>query len=317
MRCLGVAPEGEGYRAMVAEVERPAPGPDEVLVRVAASGLNRADLHQIAGHYPPPPGEPEILGLELAGAVVETGERVGALVAGGAHAEYAVVPKGQLFRAPDSLALADAAAIPEAFLTAYLNLAIEGALARGDRALIHGGASGVGLAAIQTAKFLGAAVAATTRSAAKLAAIREAGAALAIDTAAGPFPEAIEGAWGKDAIAVVLDPVGAATLAGDLRVLARGGRVVFLSTMSGARAELDIGLLMGKRGRLIGSMLRALPRDEKARIVARFRDDVLPGFDAGALKVSIDSRFPPERAGEAFSRMRANLNTGKILIDWS
>ena len=317
MKCLEVEPDGEGYRAKVAEVERPVPRSDEVLVRVAASGLNRADLHQIAGQYPPPPGEPEVLGLEVSGTVVESGERVGALVAGGAHAEYASVPKGQLFPAPKGLALADAAAIPEAFLTAYLNLAIEGGLAQGHRVLIHAGASGVGLAAIQTARFLGAMVAATTRSASKLGAIRDAGADLAIDMAASPFAEAVERAWGKDAVVVILDPVGAATLAGDLRVLARGGRVVFLSTMSGARGELDIGLLMGKRGRLIGSTLRSRPREEKARIVARFREEVLPGFDSGALKVSIDSRFPPDRAAEAFSRMRANLNTGKILIDWS
>ncbi len=317
MKSLEVAPEGEGYRARVAEVERPVPRADEVLVRVAASGLNRADLHQIAGQYPPPPGEPEGLGLELSGTVLETGERVGALVAGGAHAEYAAVPKGQLFPAPGTLSLADAAAIPEAFLTAYLNLAIEGGLARGDRALIHAGASGVGLAAIQTARYLGAMAGATTRSAAKLGAIRDAGADLAIDVAAGPFAEAVERAWGRDAVAVVLDPVGALTLAGDLRVLARGGRVVFLATMSGARGELDIGVLMGKRGRLIGSTLRARPREEKARIVARFREDVLPGFESGALKVAIDSRFPPDRAAEAFSRMRANLNTGKILIAWS
>lgn len=317
MRCLEVVPDGEGYRAKVADVERPVPRSDEVLVRVAASGLNRADLHQIAGQYPPPAGEPEILGLELSGTVVETGERVGALVAGGAHAEYASVPRGQLFPAPERLALADAAAIPEAFLTAYLNLAIEGGLGRGDRALIHAGASGVGLAAIQTARLLGAMVAATTRSASKIEGMRDAGADPAIDMAKGPFAEAVESAWGKDAVAVVLDPIGAATLAGDLRVLAPGGRVVFLSTMSGARGELDVGLLMGKRGRLIGSTLRARPREEKARIVARFREDVLPGFDSGALKVSIDSRFPPARAAEAFARMRANLNAGKILIDWS
>ena len=317
MRCLEVVPDGDGYRAKVADVEGPVPRSDEVLVRVAASGLNRADLHQIAGQYPPPAGEPAILGLELSGTVVETGERVGALVAGGAHAEYASVPIGQLFPAPKGIALTDAAAIPEAFLTAYLNLAIEGGLQRGDRALIHAGASGVGLAAIQTARLLGAMVAATTRSASKLGAIRDAGADPAIDMATGLFAEAVESAWGRDAVAVVLDPVGAATLAGDLRVLARGGRVVFLSTMSGVRGELDIGLLMSKGGRLIGSTLRARPREEKARIVARFRQDVLPGFDSGALKVSIDSRFPPARAGEAFARMRSNLNAGKILIDWS
>ena len=317
MKCLEVAAEGGAYRAWLAEVERPVPRSDEVLVRVEASGLNRADLDQIAGHYPPPPGEPEILGLELSGTVVETGERVCALVAGGAHAEYAAVPAGQVFPAPKALALADAAAIPEAFLTAYLNLAIEGGLAQGEKALLHAGASGVGLAAIQTAKLLGASVAATTRSAAKLVAIREAGADLSIDTASGPFAAVIEGAWGRDAVNVILDPVGADTLAGDLRVLARQGRVVFLSTMSGARAELDVGLLLAKRGRLIGSTLRSRPREEKARIITRFREEALPGFDSGALRVSIDARFPAGRAAEAFSRMRANLNVGKILIDWS
>jgi putative PIG3 family NAD(P)H quinone oxidoreductase len=317
MKCLEVAPEGEGYRARLADVERPAPRSDEVLVRVAASGLNRADLHQIAGQYPPPEGEPEILGLELSGTAVESGERVCALVAGGAHAEYAVVPQGQLMPAPAGLDLAAAAGIPEAFLTAYLNLVIEGGLARTERVLVHAGASGIGLAAIQTARYCGASVAATTRSAAKLVAMREAGAQLTVDTASGPFAEAIERAWGANAVDVIVDPVGAETLPGDLRVLAREGRVVFLATMSGARGELDIGLLMGKRGRLIGSTLRARPREEKAGIVARFREEILPGFESGALKVSIDSRFPPDRAGEAFSRMRANLNTGKILIDWS
>jgi putative PIG3 family NAD(P)H quinone oxidoreductase len=317
MKCLEVAPQGEGYRARVAEVERPVPRSDEVLVRVAASGVNRADLHQIAGEYPPPPGEPEILGLELSGTVVESGERVCALVAGGAHAEYAAVPRGQLMPAPGRLDLAAAAGVPEAFLTAYLNLVIEGGLARGERVLVHAGASGVGLAAIQTAKYSGASVAATTRSAAKLVAMREAGAQLAVDTASGPFAEAIEGAWGANAVDMILDPLGAETLPGDLRVLARKGRVVFLATMSGARGELDIGLLMAKRGRLIGSTLRSRPREEKARIVARFREEILPGFESGALKVSIDSRLPPDRAAEAFSRMRANLNTGKILIDWS
>ena len=317
MRYLEVTPEGGGYRARVAQAENPLPGQGEVLVRVAASGLNRADLAQIAGHYPPPPGEPRILGLELSGTVVNTGERVCALVAGGGHAEYAAVPTGQLLPAPKGFDLAEAAAIPEAYLTAYLNLAIEGGLERGERVLVHAGASGVGLAAIQTAKHLGASVAATTRSAAKLDAIREAGADLAIDTGTGPFAEAIERVWGENAVGVVLDPIGADTLPGDLRVLAKEGRIVFLATMSGSRGELDIGLLMGKRGRLIGSTLRSRPREEKARIVARFREEILPGFESGALRVSIDSRFEPDRAAEAFARMRANLNTGKILIDWS
>jgi putative PIG3 family NAD(P)H quinone oxidoreductase len=317
VRFLDVSLHGDAYRAVLAEAERPVPAPGDVLVKVAASGLNRADLSQIAGHYPPPPGESPILGLELSGTVVGTGERVCALVAGGGHAEYAAVPAGQLFPTPEGMDLVAAAAIPEAFLTAFLNLVIEGGLGRGGRALVHAGASGVGLAAIQTARHLGASVAATTRSAAKLAAIREAGADLAIDASAGSFADAIERSWGPDAVDVVLDPVGADALAGDLRVLAREGRVVFLATMSGAKAELDIARLMGKRGRVIGSTLRSRSREEKARIVARFRSEILPAFDSGALTVSLDSTFSPERAAEAFERMRGNRNTGKILIAWA
>ncbi|HTR01731.1 MAG TPA: NAD(P)H-quinone oxidoreductase [Thermoanaerobaculia bacterium] len=317
MKCLDVAVVDGRRQSVLVERATPAPAAGEVLVRVASSGVNRADLHQIAGHYPPPPGEPEILGLELSGTVEGSGERVCALVAGGAHAEYAAVPRGQLLPVPERLSLADAAAIPEAFLTAYLNLALEGGLARGGRALVHAGASGVGLAAIRTAAYLGASVAATTRSAAKLDAMRAAGAAVAIDSTAGSVAAAVEQAWGRDAVDVVLDPIGAATLADDLAVLRPEGRVVVIATMSGARAEVDLALLMRKSARLVGSMLRARPRAEKAQIVARFRADVWPGFESGALAPDLDARFPPERAAEAFDRVRENRNTGKVLIDWA
>jgi NADPH2:quinone reductase len=187
----------------------------------------------------------------------------------------------------------------------------------------------VGLAAIQMGKLLGARVAATTRSKEKLGAIEAAGADLAIrtrsvETTERPegsgepdFAEAIERAWGAGSVDVVLDALGAATLAGNLRVLRTGGRIVLLSTMTGSRAELDLGTLLQKRGRAIGSTLRARPREEKARIVARFADEILPAFDQGRLRVSIDSVHAPEEASEAFTRMRENRNTGKILIDWS
>jgi putative PIG3 family NAD(P)H quinone oxidoreductase len=307
----------DGYRAVLEEAPDPRPGPGEALVRVAASGLNRADLSQIAGHYPPPPGESGILGLELSGTLAGTGERVCALVAGGAHAELACVPVGQLMPVPARMDLVEAAAIPEAFLTAFLNLSVEGALPPGGRALVHAGASGVGLAAIRTAKRLGAAVAATTRSADKLAALSAAGADLAIDSRSERFADAIERAWGKDAVDVVLDPVGADTLAGNLAVLARGGRIVSIATLSGAAASLDLSLLMRKGARLIGSTLRSRPREEKARLVSRFRDEMLPAFSDGALAVSIDATYPPERAGEALARMRENRNVGKILLDWT
>jgi putative PIG3 family NAD(P)H quinone oxidoreductase len=305
------------YDTRLAEAPAPVPGPGEVLVKVAASGVNRADLSQIAGRYPPPPGESEILGLEVSGTIVESGEKVCALLAGGAHAEYAAVPRGQILPVPSRVELLAAAAIPEAFLTAYVNLAIEGELPRGGRALVHAGASGVGLAAIQTARYLGARVAAATRTASKLAALREKGADPAIDSSAGSFAEAIERAWGPNAVDVILDPVGADSLAGDLRVLAVGGRLVFLATMSGARAELDIALLMRKRARVIGSTLRSRSREEKARLVGRFAREILPGFESGALSPPVDTVFPAARAAEALTRMAENRNVGKILLDWS
>jgi len=317
MKALRVAETRDGYRSDLETVPDPVPQRNEVLVRVAASGVNRADLSQIAGRYPPPPGEPAILGLEISGTVVETGEKVAALLAGGGHAELAAVPRGQMFPVPASTDLPTAAGIPEAYITAFVNLVLEGGLAPGGRALIHAGASGVGLAAIQVARLLGASVAATTRSAAKVPAIEEAGADLPIDTGNESFGDAVERAWGKNAVDVVIDPVGADTLEGDLAVLAPIGRIVFLSTMSGAKAELDIAKLMGKRGHVIGSTLRSRPREEKAAIVERFRSEILPGFDSGALSVRVDAVYAASRAAEAFTRMKRNENAGKIVLEWT
>jgi putative PIG3 family NAD(P)H quinone oxidoreductase len=316
MKALTVVETEASYESALEYVRVPVPKSGVVLVRVRASGVNRADLSQIAGRYPPPPGESEILGMEISGTVVDTGERVCALLAGGGDAEFAAVPAGQLLPVPGPVDFVAAAGIPEASITAFVNLVIEGGLVRNGTALVHAAASGVGLAAIQTAKFLGARAAGTTRSAEKIGAFRAAGADLAIDRSRESFAGAVEAAWGKDAVDVILDPVGADTLAGDLRVLAAKGTVVFLATMSGATAALDIALLMKKKGRLVGSTLRSRSRDEKARITARFRDEVLPGFDRGELSVRVDSVYPPSRAAEAFTRMKRNENTGKILIDW-
>jgi putative PIG3 family NAD(P)H quinone oxidoreductase len=317
MKYLEVVERDGRYVATLAEAEEPRPGAGEVLVRVAASGLNRADLAQIAGRYPPPPGESPILGLEVSGTVAGSGRPVCAILAGGGHAEVVAVPEGQVFPAPRAVSLIHAAAIPEAFLTAFVNLVMEAGLRPQESLLVHAGASGVGLAAIGLGKLLGARVAATTRTEEKVPALREAGADLAINTSAEDFAGAIERHWGASSVDVVLDPVGAATLSGDLRLLATGGRVVFLATLSGARAELDIVALMGKRARVIGTMLRARSRKEKAGIVARFEKEALPAFDAGRLRVAVDAVYPPEEAGAAFTRMRENRNIGKILLDWS
>ncbi len=318
MKFLHVTEQQGRYTASLRDAPTPIPGKGEVLIRVAASGVNRADLSQIAGRYPPPPGEPDILGLEVSGINDETGERVCALLAGGGHAEYAAAPVGQVFPGPARLDLVPAAGIPEAFLTAFVNLVVEGGLESGATVLVHAGASGVGLAAIQVAKLRGGArVAATTRTADKLRALETAGADLAVDTGRADFAAAVEARWGRDAVDIVLDPIGAASLTGDLRVLATGGRIVFIATMSGATAEVDLGLLMRKRARLAGSTLRSRSRAEKAAIVARFRAEILPGFDTGALGVTVDSVFPPARAAEAFQRMRENRNVGKIVIAWA
>ncbi|MGH7548667.1 MAG: NAD(P)H-quinone oxidoreductase [Gemmatimonadales bacterium] len=316
MKYLHVSEQDGRYVTELREVEVPVPRAGEVLVRVAASGLNRADLSQIAGRYPPPPGESEILGLEVSGIVEPTGDKVCALLAGGGHAEYVAVPAGQVFPAPATIELVSAAAIPEAYLTAFVNLVVEGRVSAGAAVLVHAGASGVGLAAVQLAKLLGARVAATTRTRAKLAALAQAGADIAVDAASQDFVAEIESRWGANSVSVVLDPVGAATLPGDLAVLATGGRIVVIATMGGASPEVDLGLLLKKRARLIGSTLRSRDREEKAALVARFRQEVLPAFDTGVLGVAVDSVIRPARAVEAFQRMRENRNTGKILLDW-
>lgn len=317
MKCLQAALRDGRITAALVEVPPPVPGSDEVLVRVTASGVNRADLSQIAGRYPPPPGESAILGLEVSGRVVGTDEPVCALLGGGGHAELVAVPIGQIMPVPQPLDLVSAAAIPEVFLTAFVNLIVEAHLDAGERALIHAGASGVGLAAIQMAKRAGATVAATTRTREKRQALLDAGADLALVTGDVDVPTEVERTWGKDVVNVVLDPVGAATLSQDLRLLAPGGRVVVIATMGGGRSELDLSLLMKKRARLIGSTLRARSRDEKARLVARFRAELLPVFDTGGLRVTVDTIAPAAHAADLFQRMQANLNTGKLVLRWT
>lgn len=317
MKCVQAVERDGRITAQLTDVPAPVPGPGEVLVRVHASGVNRADLSQIAGRYPPPPGESTILGLEVSGRIVGTDEPVCALLGGGGHAELVAVPTGQILPAPTSIDLVAAAGIPEAFLTAFVNLIVEAQLGPGQRAVIHAGASGVGLAAIQLAKLTGATVAATTRSERKQAAMKEAGADLAIVTVNGDSATEIERSWGVNAVDVVLDPIGGATLAEDLRLLAPGGRIVVIATMGGARIDLDLSLMMKKRARLIGSTLRARARKEKARLVARFRDELLHAFDTAALRVTVDTVVPADRAAEAFQRLHDNSNVGKVLIRWT
>jgi putative PIG3 family NAD(P)H quinone oxidoreductase len=276
--------------------------------------VNRADLLQAAGKYPPPPGESEILGLEAAGVVEGTDERVCFLLPGGGYAEKVAVPRAMLLPIPPGLSFEEAAAIPEAWFTAYLNLFREGALAAGEIVLLHAAASGVGTAAIQLAKDAGASVVATVRSAAKAEPLSGLGADLVVDTTARDFAEAIEARFGANAVGLVLDPVGGANLARNVRVMARCGRLVLIATMGGGSAELDLRAVLTKRLRLAGSTLRARALAEKIDLTSAFVRDVLPGFADGRFRPLVDSVFPLDRAAEAHRRMAANANVGKIVL---
>ena len=306
------------------EAPRPRPGPGQVLVRVAATSVNRADLQQRSGNYPPPPGESEILGLEVAGVVAQLGEgvtgwragdRVMTLVGGGGYADHALAPASTLLPVPDELDLVQAAAITEVWITAYLNVFREAGLQAGETVLVHGGASGVGTAAIQLAKALGpATVIVTVGSADKAQACRALGADHAILYKAEDFAQRVLEITEKRGANVILDHIGAKYLEPNLACLALYGRLVIIGLLGGPKAELNIGRLMVKRQRIIGSVLRARPVEEKARVTAGFREQVLPRFARGELKPVIHAVLPLEQARAAHELMAANANTGKLVL---
>ncbi len=232
MKAILVPAPGGPDSLVFGEAPVPKTRPGEVLVRVRATAVNRADLLQAAGSYPPPPGESPILGLEAAGEIEETGERVFCLLPGGGYAERVAVPRGMLMPIPEGLSFVEAAAIPEAWFTAFLNLWIEAGYVSPERVLVHAAASGVGTAAIQLVRRAGGRVAATVRSATKVGALERLGASPVIDTSKEDFERALENAsgFGREGIDVILDPIGASMLGGNLRVLARGGRLVLIAT---------------------------------------------------------------------------------------
>ncbi len=314
MRAI-LVPKPGGPEALVwGEAPEPEPRPGEALGRVRATAVNRADLLQAAGKYPPPPGESEILGLEAAGEVEGTGERVFFLLSGGGYAERVAVDRGLLMPVPEAMSFEQAASIPEAWLTAFLNLFWEGELKAGETALIHAAASGVGTAAIQLAKRAGVRVVATARSAATCQALKRLGADLVVDSTGGDFAEAIEAALGKLPVDVVLDPVAGRTLPQSVRLLDHRGRLVVIATLGGPSAELDLRAVLSRRLRIVGSTLRSRPLAEKIALTSAFRREVLPGFLDGGLAPLVDSVFPLESAGDAHRRMAANENVGKIVL---
>ena len=310
-----LVPKPGGPEALVyGDAPEPVPGPDDVLVRIRATAVNRADLLQAAGKYPPPPGASEILGMEAAGEVEGTGEKVFFLLPGGGYAERAAVPRGMLMPVPANLSLAEAAAIPEAWFTAYLNLFFEGSLKPGERLLVHAAGSGVGTAAIQLAKREGCSVVVTARSAKKCELLTSLGADLAVDTSREEFLSRIEATFGKESVDLVLDSVGGPLFAPNIRSLRRGGRIVMIASMAGPGAEIDLRAVLSKRLRIIGSTLRARPIEEKISLTQAFIRDVLPAFSDGSLTPVIDCAYPLRNAAEAHKRMAANENVGKIVL---
>jgi tumor protein p53-inducible protein 3 len=302
------------------EAPQPTPSVDELLVQVHATAVNRAEVLQRQGKYPPPPGASPILGLELAGEVVvgagawRPGDRIMAVVTGGGYAEYATVPAGMALRIPDAFTYEQAAAIPEAYLTAYLNLFELGRLQRGETVLIHAGASGVGSAAIQLAKSGGARIFTTASSAEKREFCRSIGAELAIDYRAESFVDAILAATDGRGVDVIIDFIGAPYWSDNLKALAAGGRLLLVGFLGGASGDLNLAPVLMKRLTVRGATLRGMPLAEKISLNQAFAAYALPLFEDDLLRPVIDRVLPLNQAAEAHRLMEANANIGKIVL---
>ncbi len=301
----------------------PVIGPDEVRVAIHATALNRADLSQRAGNYPPPPGAPDILGLEMSGTITEVGanvrgwqpsDQVCALLGGGGYAESVAVHQEMLMPIPPGWSFEEAAALPEVYLTAFVNLFMEAALQPGERVLVHGGASGVGTAAIQLLHHAGHPVIVTAGTPEKVARCAALGADLAINYREEDFAAAVQSFTDGAGVDVILDMVGSDYYARNIDLLAVRGRMVFIATLSGSQAPLDIGRLMRKRLRLIGSVLRARSLEEKVEIKQRFMQRFWPAVEAGTIRPVIDSVYPIQEANAAHAYMASNRNIGKIVL---
>lgn len=323
MRAVVLHSHGGPEVLTIDDVDDPTPGPDEVLVRVAATALNRADLLQRMGAYPDPRGvQPEIPGLEFSGTVEavgararmwKVGDRVMGIEAGGGYAQRIATHERQLLAVPAGIDLVDAAAIPEVFLTAWDALVLQGGLTSGRWALVHAGASGVGTAAIQIAKAIGARIAVTVSSG-KAALCRELGADVVLERS--PHD------WLADAVAAVpagfdtvLDVIGGEECDRNLQAVAPKGTIVQVGLMGGGRTPVNVGLLLAKRAHWVGTTLRTRPIEEKAHVTRKFAAEMLPLFDTGALRPVIDRRYPLDQIAEAHRVMESNANAGKIVIE--
>jgi NADPH:quinone reductase len=322
MRAAVITQPGEPDVLRVEMVERPSPTADQIRVRVHAAGLNRADLLQRQGGYPAPAGAPSTIpGLEIAGEVdavgplvqrLKPGDRVFGIVGGGAHAEYVVTSEDLVARIPDRLDDIAAGGVPEVFMTAFDALFMQAGLTLGERVLVHAAGSGVGTASVQLAAAAGATVWGTTRTPDKHQQIIDLGAQAVFS---GPkFVDGIRAATNGDGVDVVLDFVGAPYLAANLEVLAQRGRMVVVGLMGGAETSIDLGVLMRKRLRLFGTVLRSRSRAEKAALTARFATAVVPLLASGVIEPIIDRVFPLDAIADAHRYMQSNANVGKIIL---
>lgn len=320
MKAITIPSPGGPDALVLAEVDDPVAGPGEVLVEVVATAVNRADLMQRMGHYPPPPGAPPYPGLECSGTIVALGEgvagwaigdRVCALLAGGGYAERVAVPAAQLLPVPAGLTLVQAAALPEVACTVWSNVFMRAALQPGELLLVHGGASGIGTMAVQLGARYGARVFTTVGSAEKATRVRELGAERAVLYRDEDFVAVLREAGGAD---VILDVMGASYLARNVAALADGGRLVVIGLQGGAKAELDLGALLAKRGSVHATALRSRSAAQKATIVQAVLAGVWPAVEAGEVRPVVDRVLPLADAGEAHRVVEASEHVGKVVL---
>ena len=306
-----------------AEAEQPHVGAGDVLIRVRATAINRADLMQRRGAYPPPAGASLIMGLECAGEVAAVGEGVSrwkkgdqvcALLSGGGYAEYAIAPHGSVLPVPTGFSFEQAAALPEVFATAWLNLFIEAALQPGEKVVLHAGASGVGTAGIQLCKAFSNPCFVTAGSDEKIKACIGLGASAGSNRYSGGFLELAAAFAGAGGVDVILDPVGGAYLLDNLKLLGMNGRLVLIGLMGGSKAEIELALMMMKRLRIIGSTLRARPVDEKAKVMRQLEERVWPKLTSGDIKPIIDTVLPIQEIAAAHDLVASDKTLGKVVL---
>ncbi len=324
MRAVVLKENGGPEVLTIEEIPSPKPGPEEVVVQLRATALNRADLLQRMGLYPGPEMEYEIPGMEFAGEIAEVGERVRScsvgdsvmgIVGGGSYAEQLVTHERTLLPIPDGVDLGDAAAIPEVFMTAFDALVVQGGLTSGRWALVHAGASGVGTASIQITKALGARII-VTASSGKVAACQALGADVVVDYTTADFADAVKESTGGQGVDVVLDVIGGEYTVRNIQALRVGGRIIQVGVMGEGRVDLPLGLLLMKRASIIGTTLRSRPLEDKIKLAQQVKAELLPLFETGQLRPVIDSRFGFDQIADAHAYMQTNANIGKILIDF-